>query len=62
MSGNADVIDKEHTLIKKGRYLTVREIADEVSISRGSANTISAEDLGMRRVAAKFVPKLHSPE
>jgi predicted DNA-binding protein YlxM (UPF0122 family) len=38
--------------------LTVREIADEVGISRGSANTILTEDLGMRRVATKYVKKL----
>jgi histone-lysine N-methyltransferase SETMAR len=44
------------------RRLTVREIADEVGFSRGSANTILTEDVGMRRVAAKFVPKLLSPE
>jgi hypothetical protein len=42
--------------------LTVQEIADEVGISRGSANMISTKDLGMRRVAAKSVPKLLSPE
>jgi histone-lysine N-methyltransferase SETMAR len=61
-SRNADVIDKVRTLIMEDRRLTVREIADEVGISRGSANTILTEDVGMRRVAAKFVPKLLSPE
>ena len=40
------------------RRLAIREVADEVGISRGSANKILTEDLGMRRVAAKFVPKL----
>jgi hypothetical protein len=30
--------------------------------SAGSANTILTEDLGMRRVATKFVPKLLSLE
>ncbi|PNF31996.1 hypothetical protein B7P43_G06551 [Cryptotermes secundus] len=44
------------------RRLAIREVADEVGISRGSANTILTEDLGRRRVAAKFVPKLLSPE
>jgi hypothetical protein len=42
--------------------LTVRENVDEVGISRCSTNTILTEDLGMRRVAATFVPKLLSPE
>jgi hypothetical protein len=55
---NADVIEKVRTLIMEARRLTVWEIADEVGISRGSANTILTEDLGMQGVAAKFVPKL----
>ncbi|PNF22736.1 hypothetical protein B7P43_G06662 [Cryptotermes secundus] len=44
------------------RRLAIHEVADEVGISRCSTNTILTEDLGMRRVAAKFVPKLLSPE
>jgi predicted DNA-binding protein YlxM (UPF0122 family) len=36
----------------------VREIADEVGISTGSAHSILREDLHMCRVVAKFVPKL----
>jgi hypothetical protein len=40
--------------------LTVREIADEVGISTGSAHSILIEDLHMCRVVAKFVPKLLS--
>ena len=42
--------------------MTVREIADEVKISVGSTDSILNEDLGMHRVAAKFVPKLLSLE
>ncbi|GFU11169.1 ER degradation-enhancing alpha-mannosidase-like protein 2 [Nephila pilipes] len=42
--------------------LTVREIAEEVGVSKYSAHTILREDLNMNRVAAKFVPKLLSPE
>jgi hypothetical protein len=57
-SRNADGIDKVWTSIMKDRRLTIREIADEVGISRGSANTILTEDLGMQRVVAKSVPKL----
>ncbi|PNF34001.1 hypothetical protein B7P43_G04643 [Cryptotermes secundus] len=44
------------------RRLVIREVADEVGISRSSTNTILTEDLGMQRVATKFVPKLLSPE
>jgi hypothetical protein len=42
--------------------LTIREIADEVGISTGSAHSIVTEDLHMCRVVAKFVPKLLSQE
>jgi AraC-like DNA-binding protein len=42
------------------RRLTVREIADEVGISTGSAHSILTDDLHMCRVVAKFVPKLLS--
>jgi hypothetical protein len=45
-------------LIMEDHRLTIWEIADEFAISRGSPNMILSEDLGMRRVAAKFVPKL----
>jgi hypothetical protein len=40
----------------------VQQIADEIGISRCSANTILNEDFGMERVASKFVPRLLSPE
>jgi len=42
--------------------LTVREIAEEVGISKVSAHEILRANLNMRRVAAKFVPKLLSEE
>jgi AcrR family transcriptional regulator len=47
MSRNADVIDKVRTLIMEDHHLTLREIADAVGISRGSANIILTEDSGM---------------
>jgi hypothetical protein len=48
----------QQTLIMEKCRLTVQEIADEVGISRGSASMILSEDLGMQRMAAKFVPNL----
>ncbi|PNF20262.1 hypothetical protein B7P43_G15437 [Cryptotermes secundus] len=61
-SRNSDVIEKVRTLIMEDCPLAIHEVADEVGISRGSANTILTEDLGARRMTAKFVPKLLSPE
>ncbi|KAK5649140.1 hypothetical protein RI129_004032 [Pyrocoelia pectoralis] len=34
------------------------EVAEDLNISIGSCNSIFINDFGMRRVAAKFVPKL----
>jgi hypothetical protein len=44
------------------RRVTVQEIGDDIGISDGSAHAILTDDLGMCRVAAKFVPKLLSCE
>ncbi|UYV68988.1 hypothetical protein LAZ67_6001920 [Cordylochernes scorpioides] len=38
--------------------IIVREVAEDLNISIGSCHSIFINDLGMRRVAAKFVPKL----
>ena len=45
-------------MIRGNRRLTVREVADEVGISRGSCHQILTEKLQMRLVSAKFVPHL----
>ena len=44
------------------RRITVRELANEVGVSNGSVHTILTADLGLRRVFAKFVPKLLTVE
>jgi hypothetical protein len=61
-SQNANVIENVRSLILEDRCLTVREIADEVGISTGSARSILIEDLHMCRLVTKFVPKLLSQE
>jgi transposase len=61
-SRNPDVINKVRSLTMEDRQLTVRETANDIGISDGSAHEILTDDLGMRRVAAKFVPKLLSCE
>ena len=42
----------------KNRRITIREVAEDVGISVGSCYDILSDVLGMRRVSAKFVPKL----
>ena len=38
--------------------MTVREVAEEVSISKTVCHEILTENLGMHRKAAEFVPRL----
>jgi len=52
------MIAKVRTIVRNDRRLTVREIADECGISVGSCDAILTEDLQMKRVRAKFVPRL----
>ncbi|UYV60352.1 hypothetical protein LAZ67_1000919 [Cordylochernes scorpioides] len=51
-------INEVEKMILTNRRITVREVAEDLSISIGSCHSIFINDLGMRRVAAKFVPKL----
>ncbi|XP_070381694.1 histone-lysine N-methyltransferase SETMAR-like [Dermacentor albipictus] len=55
---NDQVIAEVNAVLKQGCRLTTREIAEEVGIRNFSAHSIMTEDLAMKRVAAKFVPKL----
>jgi len=52
------MIAKVRTIIQNNRRLTVREIADDCGISVGSCDEILTDDLHMKRVWAKFVPRL----
>lgn len=51
-------IDKVKKIVLANRRITVREVAEDLNISIGSCHSILTNDLGMSRVAAKFVPKL----
>ncbi|UYV83991.1 hypothetical protein LAZ67_X000821 [Cordylochernes scorpioides] len=51
-------INEVEKMILANRLITVREVAEDLNISIGSCHSIFINDLGMRRVAAKFVPKL----
>ena len=45
-------------MIRGNSRLTVREVADEVGIRVGYCHQIVTEKIQMRRVSAKFVPRL----
>ena len=49
-------------IIRTDRHLTIREVAEEVRIAFGTCQKILTEDLQMRRVSAKFVPRLLTAE
>nr|XP_047141521.1 protein GVQW3-like [Hydra vulgaris] len=58
----SSAIDENVQAVKKivleNRRITIREIAEDVGISVGSCHKFISNVLGMRRVSAKFVPKL----
>ncbi|UYV61327.1 hypothetical protein LAZ67_1004379 [Cordylochernes scorpioides] len=51
-------INEVEKMILANRRIIVREVSEDLNISIGSCHSIFINDLGMRRVAAKFVPKL----
>ena len=53
-----DHVEKVLAVIRQNRRLTVREAAEEVGVCKSSCHLIFPEKLKMRRVAAKFVPRL----
>jgi transposase len=56
-STDDDHVDRVRAVIR-GNRLTVREVADKVGISIVSCHQMLTEKLQMRRVSAKFVPRL----
>ena len=53
-----DHVERVLAVIRQNRRPTVREVSEEVGIYKRSCHLILAEKLGMRRVGAKFVPRL----
>ncbi len=45
-------------VLQKDRRATVRQIAAEAQVSTGTAHTILKDDLGLRKKAPKFVPRI----
>ena len=58
VSTDDDHVAQVNDLVRSNRRLTIREMAEECNISFGSCQEILTEKLHMRRVAAKFVPRL----
>ena len=54
-------IKNVHKIVLKDRKMKLREIADTLKISEGSVFTILHENLGMRNLLSKWVPRLLTP-
>ena len=50
-------INKMREMLINNRKLTIRELAEDLNIACGSIQDIVVNGLGLRRVAAKLVPK-----
>ena len=57
-SRNEEMIAEVRKIFRNNRRMTVRETADDCGISVGSCEAILTDDLHMKRVCAKFVPRL----
>ena len=55
-------IKKVHEIVSKGRKVKLREIADTLKIPEGSVFTILHENLSMRKLLSKWVPRLLTPD
>ena len=52
-----EIIDKIHELILEDRRISDKSIAEQLGISRERVGSIIHEDLDMRKLSAKWVPK-----
>jgi len=51
------IIDQIHELILEDRRISAKSIAEQLDISRERVGSIIHEDLDMRKLSAKWVPK-----
>jgi len=56
-SRNEENLANIHPILRENHRLTVRSIAEQVNIDRETVKKILTEDLDMRKVCAKMVPK-----
>ena len=52
-----EIIDQIHELILEDRWISAKSIAEQLGISRERVGSIIHEDLDMRKLSAKWVPK-----
>jgi histone-lysine N-methyltransferase SETMAR len=52
-----EIIDQIHEIILEDSRISAKSIAEQLDISRGRVGSIIYEDLDMRKLSAKWVPK-----
>src|SRR5437588_6058029 len=57
-----EMVLKVHKVVSSDRRLKLMEIADTVGISKERVHHILCDILGMRKLSARWVPRLLSPE
>jgi len=57
-----DNVTKIHDLVLAGRRLKIRAIAETVGMSKDRVGHILDEILGMRKLSARWVPRLLTPD
>jgi histone-lysine N-methyltransferase SETMAR len=53
----AEIIDETHELILEDRRISAKSVAEQLGISLERVGSIIHEDLDMRKLSAKWVPK-----
>jgi predicted HTH transcriptional regulator len=61
-SSSEENIIKVHQIVHENRRMTVRSIAEQANIHRETVRKILTEDLDMRKVCVKMVPKEFTKE
>lgn len=57
-----EMIDKIHDMVLNDRRIKVREIVEATGVSQGTVFSILHEKLGVKKVSARWVPRLLSEE
>ena len=52
-----EIIDQIHELILEDRRISAKSVAQQLGIPRERVGSITHEDLDMRKLSAKWVPK-----
>ena len=53
-----ETVARIQELIRQDRHRTIRDIPEKVEVGYGTCQWVLTEELGMHRVAAKFVPRI----